>query len=245
MSAKGVLLNESREVFCADQIAEELSERSLGTFSIYLASNSNDFDHVENLWQSVYVDELSWLTSHSNRKNGNRLHEDAYHSQSAYLLAKSGDSVIGTLRLVFDSDSVGLPVEQFFPLGVLKNSSEKTVEAHRLMVCSKFRNVRLAQAPFGVSASLLKAGFQYCFRKQVSRIFLDAFLDTPTTPIKTFKSIGFREVGQPFIDSELSDTSPSVAMVIDVLQLLSSAYTKKSRFFKYLFTFDPAIDFSM
>jgi len=203
----------------------------------------NDFKAVNQLWQKVYVEELSWLSSVPSQNKHDVLCEDVYHPHSTYILAKIGDSVIGTLRLVFDSDSAGLPVEQFFPLDILKDDKGSTIEAHRLMLSPEYRKTRLSEAPFGISASLLKAGFHYCFQKKVSRIFIDAFVDTPTTPIKTFKSIGFKEIGCPFVDSELSESSLSVAMVIDVMQLLSTTYSGKSKLLRYIFSPDSAIRF--
>ena len=147
------------------------------------------------------------------------------------------------MRLVFDSET-GLPLEQFFRLSLLKKSTQRANEAQRLMVSSSFRQRKnIKGAPFGLSLALMKAGFHYCFLHQVSHIFVDAFVDTQTTPLKTFKEIGFEEVGCPFIDTELSSQSKSVAMVIDPVQLLSQGYRNRGRFFNYLFEFDPSFKF--
>lgn len=214
------------------------NENQITSLSCVIASTPEDFEQVNNLWKEVYVNELSWLSSQERC-----LFEDAYHPHSVYILARIDNQPAGTMRLVFDSPE-GLPLEKFCSLGLLKKHNQRSIEAQRLMVSPLFRQVKRSSiAPFGIFSSIIKAGFHYCFINDVSHIFVDAFLDTPTTPIKTFKTIGFEEIGSPFMDTDLSDSSKSIAMVIDTVKLLSKSYRKQGKFFSYLLNFDPNFNF--
>ncbi|WP_263748240.1 N-acyl amino acid synthase FeeM domain-containing protein [Plectonema radiosum] len=214
------------------KITKKLSE----SLSCVIASTSNDFEQINRLWHEVYVKEMGWLQTTSQD-----LFHDRYHPYSVYFLASIDEVAVGTLRLVFDS-SIGLPVEQFFHLGLLK-INHRFVEGQRMMVSSSFRHRKFKSAPFGLLMSLNKAAFHYCFMSGVTHILADAFVNTPTTPIKAFKALGFEEVGCPFADTELSDSSKSVMLILGMDRLISKAYIAQGKLFKYLLEFDPNFHF--
>ncbi|NEP06372.1 MAG: GNAT family N-acetyltransferase [Okeania sp. SIO2G4] len=218
---------------------QQLTTSNHQLLTLIVASTSDELEQVNNLWHEVYVDELGWLPP----QEESLLH-DSYHPHSVYLLARVDNKAVATMRLVFDSVA-GLPLEQSFRLGPIKKSTPRAIEAQRLMVSPVFRQLRkIKGAPFGLCLTMIKAGFHYCFIHQVSHIFVDAFVDTKTTPLKIFKVIGFEEIGCPFIDTKLlCSQSKSIAMVIDPVQLLSQGYRNRSYLFKYLFEFDTSFKF--
>src|ERR1044072_3100967 len=92
-----------------------------------VASSAAEFELIDQLWREVYVEERKWLPPKT--KN---IFEDKYHPYSAYLLAVKDETPIGTLRIVLDS-AIGLPIEQFFVPGPLKEC-HKFAESERLIV---------------------------------------------------------------------------------------------------------------
>src|SRR5688572_6090230 len=110
-----------------------------------VAGTPAEFEMVDQLWREVYVEERRWLPPEP--KN---IYADKYHPHSAYLLAIKDETPIGTMRIVLDSQ-VGLPIEQFFVLGPLKES-QKFAESQRLIVSPTFRNRKVKGAPYGMWA---------------------------------------------------------------------------------------------
>ena len=202
-----------------------------------VAASPAEFEMVDYLWREVYVEERRWLPPKT--KN---IFADKYHPHSAYLLALKNETPIGTLRIVLDSE-VGLPIEQFFVLGPLKES-QKFAESQRLIVTPNYRNRKVKGAPYGMWAALIKASVHYCFLHRVSYVLADCFTDAANLPmVKKFERIGFHKIGCPFQDTELDAPGTSIAMLLTLSQLLSRVYTSPSPFFEYLLQFDPAFTF--
>jgi N-acyl-L-homoserine lactone synthetase len=216
--------------------AQKQRKESSESLSCIIASTSADFEQINRLWYEVYVKEMGWLSSTSEE-----LFLDRYHPYSVYFLGSIDGIAVSTLRLVVDSP-IGLPIEQFFRLGSIK-TNRRFVEGQRMMVSSSFRQRKFKDAPFGLLMSLIKAAFHYCFIHEISHIVADTFISTATTPLKTFKLLGFEDIGCPFHDTELSDSSESVALVLDVAKLVPKAYQVKGKLFHYLLEFDPAFQF--
>ena len=146
------------------------------------------------------------------------------------------------MRIVLDSQ-VGLPIEQFFVLGPLKES-QKFAESQRLIVSPTFRNRKVKGAPYGMWAALIKACVHYCFLHRVSYVLADVFTDAANLPmVEKFERIGFHKIGCPFQDTELDAPGSSIAMLLTLSQLLARVYTSPSPFFEYLLQFDPAFAF--
>jgi hypothetical protein len=202
-----------------------------------IAEDVDEFQRVNDLWGEVYVRELGWLPDVSGD-----LFRDRYHGHSTYLLATAHDTElarevgVGTMRIVHDS-AIGLPIEQFTRLAPIK-ATFRWAESQRLMVPARYRGRPYDGAPFGIMAGLTKACIQFCFLHQISHVVVDAFVDTPTTPIERFRELGFEEFGSPFQDFELADSSPSVALVLNTMKLLAVAYGARSPLFRYLVAFD-------
>ena len=202
-----------------------------------VAGTPAEFEMVDQLWREVYVEERRWLPPEP--KN---IYADKYHPHSAYLLAIKDETPIGTMRIVLDSQ-VGLPIEQFFVLGPLKES-QKFAESQRLIVSPTFRNRKVKGAPYGMWAALIKACVHYCFLHRVSYVLADVFTDAANLPmVEKFERIGFHKIGCPFQDTELDAPGTSIAMLLTLSQLLSRVYTSPSPFFEYLLQFDPAFAF--
>ncbi len=202
-----------------------------------VAGTPAEFEMVDQLWREVYVEERRWLPPEP--KN---IYADKYHPHSAYLLAIKDETPIGTMRIVLDSQ-VGLPIEQFFVLGPLKES-QKFAESQRLIVSPTFRNRKVKGAPYGMWAALIKACVHYCFLHRVSYVLADVFTDAANLPmVEKFERIGFHKIGCPFQDTELDAPGSSIAMLLTLSQLLARVYTSPSPFFEYLLQFDPAFAF--
>lgn len=202
-----------------------------------VAATPAEFEMVDQLWREVYVEERRWLPPEP--KN---IYADKYHPHSAYLLAIKDETPIGTMRIVLDSQ-VGLPIEQFFVLGPLKES-QKFAESQRLIVSPTFRNRKVKGAPYGMWAALIKACVHYCFLHRVSYVLADVFTDAANLPmVEKFERIGFHKIGCPFQDTELDAPGSSIAMLLTLSQLLARVYTTPSPFFEYLLQFDPAFAF--
>lgn len=202
-----------------------------------VAGTTAEFEMVDQLWREVYVEERRWLPPEP--KN---IYADKYHPHSAYLLAIKDETPIGTMRIVLDSQ-VGLPIEQFFVLGPLKES-QKFAESQRLIVSPTFRNRKVKGAPYGMWAALIKACIHYCFLHRVSYVLADVFTDAANLPmVEKFERIGFHKIGCPFQDTELDAPGSSIAMLLTLSQLLARVYTSPSPFFEYLLQFDPAFAF--
>ncbi|HEU4875051.1 MAG TPA: GNAT family N-acetyltransferase [Pyrinomonadaceae bacterium] len=202
-----------------------------------VAATPAEFEMVDQLWREVYVEERRWLPPEP--KN---IYADKYHPHSAYLLAIKDETPIGTMRIVLDSQ-VGLPIEQFFVLGPLKES-QKFAESQRLIVSPTFRNRKVKGAPYGMWAALIKACVHYCFLHRVSYVLADVFTDAANLPmVEKFERIGFHKIGCPFQDTELDAPGSSIAMLLTLSQLLARVYTSPSPFFEYLLQFDPAFAF--
>lgn len=202
-----------------------------------LAKSDEDLSKVDLLWKKVYVEEKKWLPSCLLETI-----KDKYHPYSSYILATTAnDAPVGTMRIVFDSE-VGLPIEQFFPLNLLKETTN-FAESQRMMIASEYRNCRFNNAPFGAGVGLIKACIHFCFLNKISHVVADVFINTSTTPIEKFKMIGFEEIGADFQDTELSDSSKSIAMLLTFPKLLSKIYKNRGEFFNYLISFDSAFEF--
>jgi N-acyl-L-homoserine lactone synthetase len=204
---------------------------------VYPAESRSDFDHVEELWRAVYGRELGWLPA-----DAAALHADRFHPHSVYLLAQVDGEVVGTMRLVRDSDA-GLPVEQFVSIEKIRDAATpRLIECQRLMIMPDQRNQRLAEMPFGVLGALVKGCLHWCLANGYSHIVADLFVDTPTTPTAPLLALGFTETGLEFVDTELAEPDRSTALLLQVGELFSRAYRCASDFYHYLIAPDPAVD---
>lgn len=194
---------------------------------VYKAISPSDFEQVNTLWRRVYGEEFGWLSP-----SDGVLLKDRYDSHSTYLLAKIDGQVVGTMRLVTDSDE-GLPVEQFVSIEDLRGS-RRLMECQRLMILPDYRNKRWPALPHGVLGGLVKGCLHWCLANGVSHILADLFMGTKTTPLKPLMALGFQETGKEFIDSELAESDKSIALILEVGELFSRSFRTTAPFYQYL-----------
>jgi hypothetical protein len=208
---------------------------ALRDFSVWVATSEEELAEVDGLWRDVYGRERHWLDPEQHGE----LYRDRYHAHSTYLVASADDRAIGTMRLVSNSDE-RLPVQQFMSPDALTRRM-RVIECQRLMVRADYRKRRDERTcPFGVFASLIKATLHHCLRNRVTHVVADLFTDTDTTPMGQLGALGFRQLGEPFVDFELSEKSTSVALMLEIADLLSAAFRHKEPFHRYLVTPDDA-----
>lgn len=136
------------------------------------------------------------------------------------------------MRLVHDSP-IGLPIEQFVDVSDLKRG-RKVIECQRLMVLSEYRTYRDRVLPFGAFGALVKSTVHHCLEQQRDHIIADCFLNTPTTPIRQLKGIGFVETGRTFTDHELAESGESTALLLKMETLHQLIRAAETDYFRYL-----------
>ncbi|WP_322770664.1 N-acyl amino acid synthase FeeM domain-containing protein [Frankia sp. Cr1] len=187
------------------------------------------------LWETVYGKEFGWLPTDAGGS-----YRDRYDSRSAYLLATVDGVTTGTMRLVADSPE-GLPVEQFVSIADLRGD-KRLIECQRLMILPEYRNRRWDELPYGVLGGLVKACLHWCIVNGYSHILADLFTQTATTPMWPLMALGFEETGKEFVDTELDEEGTSVAILLRVGELFSRPFRTSDPFYRYLMTYDDAID---
>lgn len=206
-------------------------------FAVRKAAGDSDLDEVDKLWRAVYGDECGWLAT-----DASALHKDRFHPHSVYLLASAEGKVVGTMRLVLDSDE-RLPVEQFVDIERLRGHGDRRlIECQRLMILPDLRNKRFPSMPFGVLAVLVKGCLHWCLQNGISHIVADLFLNTATTPMAPLLALGFTETGLEFVDTELDEPDRSVALLLDVGELFSRPFRCDNPFYRYLMAPDEIVD---
>jgi len=212
-----------------------MPETGLHGFAVSLATTEAELGAVDDLWRAVYGRERGWIDP----LQRGCLYRDRYHDHSIYLLASAEGHAVGTMRLVLNSGS-GLPVEQFVSLNE-GGGATRSIECQRLMVLPAYRKRRDEQrCPYGVFAALMKATLHHCLENRITHVVADLFLDTDTTPRRQLAVLGFRELGEPFVDFELTEASKSIALILEIADLLATTFRDKDAFHRYLVTPDEA-----
>ncbi|MGW5456631.1 N-acyl amino acid synthase FeeM domain-containing protein [Nocardia sp. NPDC003979] len=202
---------------------------------VYLAESDADIDNVDRVWLAVYGKELGWLSSENIPTA-----RDRYFKHGSFLLAVVRGHIVGTMRLVRDSEDK-LPVEQFASIDAFREPSRRLVECQRLMVLGHYRNQVQPEMPYGVFGALVKGCLHWCIRNNYSHIIADLFRETPTTPIDPLLALGFSETGIEFVDTELDEPCVSTALILDVGELFSRSFRSDSPFYQYLMKPDRSI----
>lgn len=216
-------------------LRQTISERAQATISY--AKTHAELALVDNIWRRVYGQEFAWL-----KDDRPVLYDDAYHPHSLYLLAHVDGVAAGVMRLVHNSP-LGLPIEQFAPIDQITDGlNAGLIECQRLMVLPEFRKKRSRHLPFGIYMGLVKAALHYCLQTRIGYVIADCFTDTNTTPIESLKQIGFRETSLSFVDTELNEASESIALFLDIRDMMSNIYSAKNGLGGYLMTHDPNIN---
>jgi len=205
-------------------------------FELMKVANDERLTSLDRLWKAVYRAELGWFASDEITLFG-----DEFHSSSIYLEATLARQPVGLLRLV-RRETAGLPVERFADLcGLIPDRDARVIECQRLVVLDRYRSYKSPMAPFGIWPALMKATLQLCLRDSITHMIADCFLDTPTTPIKSLKRIGFKETGLAFTDTELNVASMSTVLTLDIRDMLRVLYQTGNDFAKYILSIDDHI----
>ncbi|WP_239340404.1 GNAT family N-acyltransferase [Frankia sp. CiP3] len=216
------------------KFVEEPRPTTLGR-QVFRARTDADFEQVATLWEAVYGKEFGWLPSDAGGS-----YQDRYDAASTYLLASVDGVATGTMRLVADSPE-GLPVEQFVSIADLRGE-KRLIECQRLMILPEYRTRRWDELPYGVLGGLVKGCLHWCLANGFNHILADLFTQTATTPIRPLMALGFEETGKEFIDTELDEDGTSVALLLRVGELFSRTFRTSNPFYRYLMTYDEAID---
>jgi N-acyl amino acid synthase FeeM len=204
-----------------------LSGQQYGADSVYKADTPEDLEALHRILCEVYAREFNWLNT-----GVTRMERDSYHPHSTYLIARAGSKPIGMMRLVHDSP-IGLPIEQFVDVSEIKRG-RTIIECQRLMVLSEYRTYRDSQLPFGAFGALVKATVYHTLVNRRDYIIADCFVDTPTTPVRQLKGIGFIETGKNFMDRELAESGASTALLLKMETLYQLIRTPQNDYFRYL-----------
>jgi N-acyl-L-homoserine lactone synthetase len=211
-----------------------------GSFSVTPAYGAQDLNELDRLWRSVYSDELRWIRSTSEIS----VFDDEFHEDAVYFAARVLGQAVGLMRILYRRER-GLPAERFVSLdGLIREPDATVIECQRLIVSKEFRPYRSPAAPFGIWPALMKATMQFSLINSVGYMIADCFLDTDTTPIKSLKSIGFRETGIVFTDTELADVSSSTILLLDVRDMVRICFRRYSPLNAYLVSHDTCLRFS-
>jgi hypothetical protein len=181
-----------------------------------------------------YGKERNWLDPNASGP----LYRDRDHEHLSSLLVEVNGEAAGTMRLVCDSRPC-LRVEQFMSLVDAKRD-RRTVECQGLMVGSlELQKIASsAAAPFGLLPCMVKATLHFRLQNGITHVVADLFTDTDTTPMCSLEQLGFMRIGEPFIDHELTESSPSVALMLEISNLMARIFGTKGALERYLVVHD-------
>lgn len=209
------------------------------SFSVTPACRAQELDEIDRLWRSVYAAELGWIS----RTSELSVFKDEFHQDAVYLTARLLGKAVGLMRILYRRER-GLPAERFVSLdGLIREPGATVIECQRLIVAKEYRSYRSPAAPFGIWPALMKATMQYSLINSIGYMIADCFVDTDTTPIKSLMSIGFRQTGIVFTDTELANVSSSTILLLDVRDMVGICYRRYSAFSAYLLSHDPCLRF--
>lgn len=193
---------------------------------VVVARSPWDAIDITAISRAVYVDECGWMSSEESLQ-----FRDRYTSVSFCLLVRVDSRPVGLMRIVRNSP-LGLPVERF--VDIRAHIEGRAIECQRLMVVKNYRRMQMPAAPFGIFGALIKATFYYCLKEAIDTIIADVFVDTPTTPIRQLKRLGFRATNLLFRDTELADSSDSTVYSLHMGDLVKNIYAERNPLHDYL-----------
>ena len=166
-----------------------------------IADDPFEFDQIAGLLYRTFVEEIP---QHS--ANDSRRHVDRFHKQNTYLVAKSGDEVVGTIAVrgvrPFSLDQKLGPVDPFLPKG------RRVCELRLLAVEPAFRTGPVFR---GLVESVVREGR--------TRGFDLAIISGTTRQTKLYRHLGFEPFG-PLVGT---DDAPFQPMFLTFEKFLAAA----------------------
>jgi aspartate aminotransferase-like enzyme/predicted N-acetyltransferase YhbS len=166
-----------------------------------IADNPSEFDQIAGLLYRTFVEEIP---QHS--ANAERRHVDRFHDENLYLVALSGDSVVGTIAVrgarPFSLDQKLGGVDAFLPRG------RRTCELRLLAVEPAFRTGRVFQGLV-----------EHVVREGRSRGFDLAIISGTTRQTRLYRHLGFEPFG-PLVGTAEASFQP---MFLTFEKFLASA----------------------
>ncbi|MBI2895693.1 MAG: hypothetical protein HYY06_19205 [Deltaproteobacteria bacterium] len=117
---------------------------------------------------------------------------DDFESRATVLLARAGDLIAGTIRLVPDGPG-GLPFQQYAPEEVWPRPSSRRAEGGRLAVSRAYRQD--VNARLGLGLLLIARDVQMAQVQGVERILIGVRL----SHARFYRAIGFEPISHPFV----------------------------------------------
>lgn len=182
------------------------------------------------LWNTVYVDEFGWLSA------DNKPGSDGFHNRAIYAVCRQDEVPVGTLRIVHQADP-GFYITDKLGMDPITRHIRQGVEIQRLMVRRDYRERRSSGAPFGVYGCLVKACFHYAMAAGMDWVLADCHSNVDIGPLKSMKTMGFRETGHTYRDS--FNGEECVVLLIETRDWVRDVVRRRSRFNEYLFGHDP------
>lgn len=181
---------------------------------------------VMELWRDVYGAEFGWLDAQVDPRS------DGFHERSTYYVSLiDGAYPVGTMRIV-DALPSGFHITDAVEVAMLSARQPKVVEVQRLMVRPEFRDKRLPGAPFGIYGCMVKACLHHAIAHGVDTILADCHRDIKISPLKSMKTMGFKETGETYIDS--MNGLVCTILTIDTKTWLRNIYGDQNAFNRYL-----------
>src|SRR5689334_12336724 len=166
-----------------------------------IADNPSEFDQIAGLLYRTFVEEIP---QHS--PNANRRHVDRFHKQNTYLVAVSGDEVIGTIAVrgvrPFSLDQKLGSVDPYLPKG------RRVCELRLLAVERAFR-----------SSTVFSGLVEHVVREGRARGYDLAIISGTTRQSRLYRHLGFEPFG-PLVGT---DQAPFQPMFLTFEKFLSAA----------------------
>lgn len=201
-----------------------------GFISTSVSRTGKDVEAASELWNAVYAREFGWLPKENDPSS------DEYHERSLYAVCRQEGVPVGTLRIVNQADP-GFYITQKLGLEPLANYLCQGVEIQRLMVLRDARDRRAPNAPFGVYGCLVKACFQYALGAGKDWVLADCHKNIAIGPLKSMKTMGFRETGHSYRDS--FNGEECIVLIIRTKEWVRDVVCRRTHFNNYLFGIDP------
>ena len=204
--------------------------------STSVSRSEKDVEGASALWKAVYEDEFGWLSQDVEPRH------DPFHLRSYYAVCWHQELPVGTLRIVTQADP-GFYITEKIGLEPLSNYLCLGIEIQRLMVHRDFRDRRIHSAPFGVYGCLVKACFQYALATGMDWVLADCHKNVEIGPLKSMKTMGFRETGHSYCDS--FNNEECIVLIIRTKEWIRDVVSRPSSFNTYLFGHDVNISMEL
>ncbi len=207
-------------------VAPETRSRARLRIQTQQATSDDDLLAVRALWRCVYGGEFGWLGADADPRT------DGYHERSTYYLSYANTMLPAATMRIVDAQRPGFHITDAVHLDGISCLRPKIVEVQRLMVHADFRDRRLPGAPFGIYGCMIKACLQHALKHEVDLILADCHRDMTISPLKSLKSMGFRDTGKTYVDS--MNGLVCVILTMETRRWLRNIFGDPTPFSRYL-----------